>query len=166
VHPSDPFVFRHEWSITRNRLPLSSRVQLFHVLTLLDNKRDPAKRIGARMLNAPSTENGGSESETAERAQVGASDLQASPRSEGRCRLWVIYIRAHLEAQGAWMSVGRLFGLSNLGKREGAGNTQAHQAPKDPWLPSQSVFGMPSKWNPDRGTYPEYSQGDPTLLPE
>ena len=56
-------------------------------------------RIGARMRNAPSTENGGAG--TGERAQVGASDRQASPLSEGDRRLWDMYIRRQCKVQGA-----------------------------------------------------------------
>ena len=40
-------------------------------------------RIGADMRKAPSMKNGGMKSGTRERAQVGASDLQASPLAEG-----------------------------------------------------------------------------------
>jgi hypothetical protein len=48
---------------------------------------DPLTRTGAHILKAPSSENGDKESEADERAQVGASDLQVSPLSEGTRRL-------------------------------------------------------------------------------
>ena len=63
---------------------------------------DPLPRIGAHIRKAPSIENGGKGSETRERAQMGASDLQASPSAEGDRQLWGIYIRRQRGAQGAW----------------------------------------------------------------
>ena len=73
-------------------------------------------RIGARMRNAPSTENGASG--TGERAQVGASDRQASPLSGGDRRLWDMYIRRQREVQGA--RTGGAAGVSLGGRRERA----------------------------------------------
>jgi hypothetical protein len=60
---------------------------------------DPLTRIGAHIRKAPSIENGGTGSGTGERAQVGASDLQASPLAEGDRRLWGMYIKRQREAQ-------------------------------------------------------------------
>jgi len=78
-------------------------------------------RIGAHIFKAPSIENGGEKSGTRERAQVGASDLQASPLSEGDRRLWGIYSRRHPEAQGARLSVGRGAGGVDVGERDAKG---------------------------------------------
>ena len=62
-----------------------------------EKSADPPTRIGAHTLKAPSIENGGKESATGERAQMGASDLQASPLSEGDRRLWLIYTKRQAE---------------------------------------------------------------------
>jgi hypothetical protein len=50
-----------------------------------------------------------------ERAQVGASDLQASPLSEGNRRLWVMYIKGQRWAQVK--RTGCAFALRCLGPR-------------------------------------------------
>jgi len=59
--------------------------------------------------------------QTDNRTRVGASDLQASPLSEGDRRLWAIYIRRQVEAQGERTGGG---GVVRLGGQGGEGTTE------------------------------------------
>jgi len=56
------------------------------------------------MVKAPSIENGGLGSGSGERAQVGASDLQASPPSEGNRGFWMAYTKKCTGTQ-AWSAI-------------------------------------------------------------
>ena len=79
----------------------------------------PLTRIGAHIFKAPSAENWGKKSGTRERAQVGASDLQASPLSEGDRRLWVIYSKWQREVQAVGASWGQVHGGVDISERGG-----------------------------------------------
>jgi len=69
------------------------------VATQLENA-DPLTRIGAHIRKVPSIENGGETSRTGERARMGTSARQASPRSEGDRKLQSSYIRRYGGLQG------------------------------------------------------------------
>lgn len=82
-----------------NNIGIPARVVLFLILisprTRPDLRSDMLEhktptlipRIGARIRKVPSMKNGGEKSGTRERAQVGASDLQASPLAEGHRKM-------------------------------------------------------------------------------
>lgn len=89
-----------------------------------ERNADPHPRIGAHIRKAPSVGNGGKASGTSERA----SDLRASPLSEGDRRLRGMYIRRQRKAQGARTGCGTGVRCGERGERTqrsavGTGNT-------------------------------------------
>ena len=76
--------------------------------------------------------NGGEKSGTRERAQVGASDLQASPLSEGDRRLWGVYIKRQrvVQENADWRwgrcVVGRTWGEKQREDRDGMRRGSKH----------------------------------------
>ncbi len=92
---------------------------LAHVSSHNGNPRtnsDPLPRIGAHMCKAPSAANGGKGSGTRDRAQVGASDLQASPLAEGTVDYVPSISDGYLGRKERGLAVGEVFGWANVGR--------------------------------------------------
>jgi hypothetical protein len=102
VHLEDRFEFT--LAAADMRLPVALPISRANCWVRSGSKRigsaDPPPRIGAHLLKASSTSTGTEDRGPQYRAELGASDLQATPRSEGNRRLWNACIRWQAGGQG------------------------------------------------------------------